>query len=415
MAVTIDILSWCKRWNTIDQSLQKEFLSLQFCHSQLPSSLFTPVLCAVIRGRQHPNISAKDVKQVATSLWSRSRVASPTVVTRTLFVEECIKAYVAIEGKERARVCQAMMRTAVALFDIFCPRRVGVVSNQQGLTDAHLVRSQLQSKLRAGNFGEQQHGMPKMLDDTLALEDLGLLGDSGSMQNKNYGAAFCSLVECFHVLMHDPYYRMTELYVGPNGFLGALVHQLHYFVQLYVPEVNQLLLRVATTCAGDDLHDARSTEELLYLVTHRWFLSVFADVALEEHIAPIWHRFIAFGWKFVLQLSLQILHEALGIRPTPAAPPEEPKNTNVPGFNAKKQYEEQKEKSATVSTLFAVPPECLVDVLSELPANIVDLDATIRRSWFWRPRLGTATLVKLEREYISTTHANRLVKQEHTD
>ena len=412
MAVSIDILSWCKRWTSIDPSLQKEFLSLQFCHSQLPS--MTPVLCAVIRGRMHPNISAKDVKQVASSLWSRSRVASPTVVTRTLFVEECIKAYVAIEGKERARVCQAMMRTAVALFDVLCPRRDGVGLIQQGATDTLAVRQQLQTTLKKVNFGEQQFSQPRMIEDALSLEDLGLLGDSGPLQNKNYGAAFCTLVECFHCLMHDPYYRMTDLYLGPNGFLGALVHQLHYFVQLYVPEVNQLLMRVATTCAGDDLQDARSTEELLYLVTHRWFLSVFADAVLEDHIAPIWHRFLSFGWKFVIQLALQILHEALGIKQQPTQP-EEPKNTNAPGSNAKKQYEEQKEKQTTSSTLFAVPPECLVDVLSELPANIADLDATIRRSWFWRPRLGTATLLKLEREYISTTHANRLVKQDQTD
>jgi hypothetical protein len=223
-------------------------------------------------------------------------------------------------------------------------------------------------------------------------------------------------VECFQALMHDPYYRMTELYVGPNGFLGALVHQLHYFLQLYVPEVGQLLMRVASTCAGDDLHDARSTEELLYLVTHRWFLSVFADCVLEEHIAPIWHRFVAFGWKFVLQLAIQILHDALGIRTAPVAAPEDPNEmANTPGYNLQKKHKDQKEKSAVVTTLFAVPPECLVDVLSELPANITDIDATIRRSYFWRPRLGTATLVKLEREYISTTHANRLVKQERTD
>lgn len=409
MAVTIDVISWCKRWTSIDQSLQKEFLSLQFCHSQLPSSQFTPVLAAVIRGRSYPNISAKDVKQVASSLWSRSRVASPTVVTRTLFLEECIKAYVAVEGKDRARVCQAMMRTAVTLFDIFCPRRLAGQAAVDG-------RSQFGAKKSQG-FGEPVFAAAR--DDTLTLDDLGLLGDSGPMQNKNYGAAFCTLVECFHVLMHDQYYRLTELYVGSNGFLGALVHQLHYYVQLYVPEVNQLLMRVANTCAGDDLQDARSTEELLYLVTHRWFLSVFADAVLEEHIAPIWHRFVSFGWKFIIQLSLQILHEALGIKEAPSVAPEDPnadaKARNTPGYNATKNFTEQKLKNLTTSTLFSVPPECLVDVLTELPANIVDIDATIRRSWFWRPRLGTATLVKLEREFISTTHANRLVKQEHTD
>jgi hypothetical protein len=408
MAISIDIHSWCKRWPQIDPTLQKEFLCLQFCHSQTPSGMITPILVAVVRGKMQPQVSARDIKQVASALWARARVASPTIVTRTLFVDETIKAYVAIETKEKARVCPAMLRTATLLFDIVCPRRLQVTNDPVGQS----TRQQLSNALKRVSFGETDHQQPKMTEDDISLEDLALLGESGPVGNaRNYGAAFCTLVELFHTLMHSPYYRMHDLYLGPGGFLGALVHQLHYYVQLYLPEVTQLLLKVATTCGGEaDLGDATSTEDLLYICTHRWFLSVFADVALLDHLPQIWHRFIGFGWKFVLQLSLQILQEnVVGDKAADATIPME-RGDSSPGAAARQRHADSK-----VNHLLSVPPECVIDVLTELPSMITDMDATIRRSWYWRTRLGSATLLKLEREHIATSHAKHVVLQERND
>lgn len=370
--------------------------------------MITPILVAVVRGKMQPQVSARDIKQVASALWARARVASPTIVTRTLFVDETIKAYVAIETKEKARVCAAMLRTATLLFDIVCPRRILVSNDPVGAS----TRQQLSNALKRVSFGETEHHQPKMTEDDISLEDLALLGESGPVGNaRNYGAAFCTLVELFHSLMHSPYYRMHDLYLGPGGFLGALVHQLHYYVQLYLPEVTQLLLKVATTCGGEaDLGDATSTEDLLYICTHRWFLSVFADVALLEHLPQIWHRFIGFGWKFVLQLSLQILQEnVVGDKSADATIPMD-RGDSSPGAAARQRHADSK-----VNHLLSVPPECVIDVLAELPSMITDMDATIRRSWYWRPRLGSATLLKLEREHIATSHAKHVVLQERND
>jgi hypothetical protein len=331
-------------------------------------------------------------------------------VTRSLFVDETVKAYVAIEGREKARVCNAMVRTAAVLFDVLCPKKD---SKQNVDSDAQIVTRQvLQQQLKRVTFGETEHQQPKMTDDDISLEDLAVLGESGPVgSSRNYGAAFCTIVESFYSLMHSPYYRMHDLYLGTAAFLGALVHQLHYYAQLYLPEVVQLLLKVASTCDGDDVGDAQTTEDLLYLCTHRWFLTVFADSVLKEHIPMIWHRFIAFGWKFVLQLALQILHEGVvGIKPLQATIPME-KNDTSPGAASRRAHVE----TAHQNHLFSVPPECITDIMSELPANITDIDATIRRSFYWRPRLGTATLTKLEREHISAAHAKRSVLQEQTD
>lgn len=409
MAISIDVQSWCKRWPQIDPTLQKEFLSLQFCHSQVPSNNITPILVAVIRGRMQPQVSARDMKQVASALWARSRVASPTIVTRTLFVEETIKAYVAIETKEKARVCPAMLKTATLLFDVLCPKRSVVTAAVE--MDSSTQRQQLQTALKRVSFGETQHHQPKMTEDDISLDDLATLAESGPAgASRNYGSAFCSLVECFHTLMHSPYYRMHDLYLGPSGFLGALVHQLHYYVQLYLPEVTQLLLRVSTTCGGEELGGATSTEDLLYICTHRWFLTVFSDVALREHVPEIFHRFIAFGWKFVLQLSLQIFQEqVLQVKNQISGIPMEREDTS-PGAASRQRQAESK-----VNHLLSVPPECILDILSELPSLITDMDATIRRSWFWRPRLGSATLLKLEREHVASAHAQHIVLQERND
>jgi hypothetical protein len=411
MAISIDVLSWCKRWPQVDQTLQKEFLSLQFVHSQVPSSMVTPILVAVIRGKMQPQVSARDIKQVASALWSRARVASPTVVTRTLFVDETIKAYVAIETKEKAKVCVAMLRTATLIFDMLCPKRKQ--ANDDRIGPEVDSRQHLQNTLKRVTFGETQHQQPKMVEDDLALEDLAVIGEAGPVgSSRNYGAAFCTLVEIFHTLMHAPYYRMHDLYQGPSGFLGALVHQLHYYVQLYLPEVTQLLLRIATNVEGDELGGASTTEDLLYLCTHRWFLTVFADVVLKEHIPAIWHRFVAFGWKFVLQLALQILQEqVVGVKKGRDQSSPGGERAQSPGAQARARQADV----SHVNHLLNVPPECMVDVISELPSLITDLDATIRRSWFWRPRLGSATLLKLEREHIASEHAKHVILQENHD